>query len=132
MFASARRFSPRWARQQSQRTTRRTPLSSTGAHPVSSQRGQGIGGRIVARSLQRSDVDRSTSDALITSDALNGVGYFCVLTFSVSACAGGCARTRSVGVDFTSAVERRCSQSSMPRVISFFTYSLDSVTSCLL
>jgi len=35
--------------------------------------------------------------------------------------AGGECRTRSVGADFTSAVPRRCSQSSMPRAISRFT-----------
>src|SRR4051812_46539177 len=40
-----------------------------------------------------------------------------------------CALTKSVGEDFTSAVDSRCSQSSMPRVISCFTYSMNSLTS---
>src|SRR5579862_3177908 len=43
MFASASRERPTCSRQQSQRTTRRTPDgSSTGFQPVSSQMGQGI------------------------------------------------------------------------------------------
>src|SRR5262249_319048 len=36
---------------------------------------------------------------------------------------------RSVGDDFTSAVDRRCSQSSRPRAISRLTYSMNSLTS---
>ena len=50
-----------------------------------------------------------------------------VFRFGLSASAstvsagGGECRTRSVGADFTSAVPRRCSQSSMPRAISRFT-----------
>ena len=43
--------------------------------------------------------------------------------------AGGVDRTRSVGDDFTRAVLRRCSQSSMPRASSRLIYSMNSLTS---
>src|SRR5437016_13759558 len=42
MLASARCWRPTFSRQQSHRTTRRTPPASTGLHPVSSHRGQDI------------------------------------------------------------------------------------------
>src|SRR5437899_12650753 len=42
MLASARCWRPTCSRQQSHRTTRRTPPASTGLHPVSSHRGQDI------------------------------------------------------------------------------------------
>src|SRR5204863_8963942 len=53
-----------------------------------------------------------------------------IFAFSLFASDDGLVvRTRSVGDDLTSAVDSRCSQSSMPRDISCFTYSMNSFTS---
>src|SRR3954466_4257934 len=102
MFALARRICPASARLQSQRTTVRTPLSSTGFQPVSSQNSQGMRAAGCAREKETAVYQRlvargvSVSAAGVDDEEVCEVDDVC-----------GAARTRSVGVDFTSAVDSR-------------------------
>src|SRR6266850_2881416 len=116
MFAAAIRDCPVLVIQQSQRVTRETSSTSIVFHPVSSQIGQAT-----ADGNRSGGSERTRPPLTIKVRS----PYFEVLTFGLSAScgggAGGLRRTRSVGDDFTSAVPRRCSQSSMPRASSRLT-----------
>ena len=102
------------SRQQSQRVTRSTPPSWKDFQPVPLQREQ-TGLRCAGGSTQH--------------DSANFFQRACFFGAAVVSAAGGFTRMRSVDVDLTIAVLSRCSQSSMPRVISLLTYSMNSLTS---